>query len=317
MSEGTTMRTAGRWLTADPRHGQIATLGLLLTYGIWRLGFDLPLAQAGVTLASVLGVQAFFDVRSGRPVLNGAKSALISGLSLCLLLRTSSLALAALAATLAVSSKFLVRIRGKHVFNPTNIALVALIAATDRVWVSPGQWGTEPALAFFLASAGLLVVTRATRADITMAFMASYGALVIARSLYLGEPLSIPFHRLESGAFLLFSFFMISDPKTTPDSRIARVTFAALVALGAAYVQFKLFRTNGLLWSLAVWSPLVPILDRMLPARRYQWPEHHPPVHLITRAPEHRCTQAPVHLFTREPVHQEPVHTCTRALMHL
>jgi len=42
---------------------------------------------------------------------------------------------------------------------------------------------------------------------------------VIGRSLYVGEPLTIPFHRLESGALLLFTFFMISDPKTTPDSR--------------------------------------------------------------------------------------------------
>jgi len=78
-------------------------------------------------------------------------------------------------------------------------------------------------------------------------------------------------HRLESGAFLLFSFFMISDPKTTPDSRVGRVLFAALVAATAWYVQFRLFRTNGLLWSLAMWSMAVPILDRAFPAARYQW----------------------------------------------
>ena len=45
---------------------------------------------------------------------------------------------------------------------------------------------------------------------------------------------------------------MISDPKTTPDSRAGRLLFAALVAAGAWYVQFRLFRTNGLLWSLAL-----------------------------------------------------------------
>jgi len=42
----------------------------------------------------------------------------------------------------------------------------------------------------------------------------------------LGEPMTIPFHRLESGSLLLFTFFMISDPKTTPDSRIGRIAFA-------------------------------------------------------------------------------------------
>jgi len=64
---------------------------------------------------------------------------------------------------------------------------------------------------------------------------------------------------------------MISDPKTTPDSRAGRVLFAALVAFGAWYVQFRLFRTNGLLWSLAVWSMAVPVIDQLLPGRRYSW----------------------------------------------
>ena len=85
--------------------------------------------------------------------------------------------------------------------------------------------------------------------------------------------MTIPLHRLESGAFLLFSFFMISDPKTTPDSRIGRIAFAVLVATGAWYVQFRLFRTNGFLWALAAASPLVPVIDWLVPAARYQWPQ--------------------------------------------
>ena len=55
--------------------------------------------------------------------------------------------------------------------------------ATDDVWVSPGQWGSHAALAFLLASAGLLVVTRAARADVTFAFMAAWTGLLVARSL--------------------------------------------------------------------------------------------------------------------------------------
>src|SRR5262245_35218294 len=83
--------------------------------------------------------------------------------------------------------------------------------------------------------------------------------------------MAIPLHRLESGALLLFTFFMISDPKTTPDSRAGRILFAALVAFGAWYVQFRLFRTNGLLWSLAAFSIIVPLIDWLLPGTRYEW----------------------------------------------
>ncbi len=114
---------------------------------------------------------------------------------------------------------------------------------------------------------------RAARADVTFAFLVAYAGLLVARSLWLGEPLSIPLHRLQSGALLLFAFFMISDPKTTPDSRAGRVLFAILVAWGAWYIQFRLFRTNGLLWSLAGFSLLVPIIDWLLPGSRYDWRE--------------------------------------------
>ena len=59
--------------------------------------------------------------------------------------------------------------------------------------------------------------------------------------------------------------------QTTPDSRAGRILFALLVALGAGFVQFKLFRTNGMLWSLAALSLAVPLIDRLLPGHRYQW----------------------------------------------
>jgi len=257
----------------DPRLYQIGTLASLLVYGIGWLEFDITPARAVLLLATALATQvACGRLFGGPPFLSGARSALISGLSLCLLLRTNHVELAALAAVIAIAGKFLVRVRGKHLFNPTNGGIVALMLLSDYVWVSPGQWGAAAFLAFLFACAGTLVVTRAARSDVTFAFIAAYAALVLGRSLYLGEPIAIPLHRLQSGALLLFAFFMISDPKTTPDSRAGRVLFAALVAFGGWYVQFRLFRTNGLLWSLAACSLLVPAIDWLLPAGRYQWP---------------------------------------------
>ncbi len=263
---------------ADPRLYQIATLATLLVYGMGWLEFDITPVRAALILATVLATQKTGDWLSGSsaPFTSTARSALISGLSLCLLVRSNFHVLACAAAAVAIASKFLIKVRGKHVFNPTNGAIIALLLLTRQVWVSPGQWGTPAFFAFLMASVGSLVVTRAARADVTVAFIAAFAALVVGRSLYLGEPLSIPLHRLESGAFLLFAFFMISDPKTTPDSRAGRVVFAALVAATAWYVQFRLFRTNGLLWSLAIWSMAVPMLDRLFPATRYDWARPHP-----------------------------------------
>jgi hypothetical protein len=199
------------------------------------------------------------------------RSALISGLSLCLLLRTNHLALAMLAALLAIGSKFALRWRGKHLFNPTCFGIVATMLATGQAWISPGQWGSAAYLAFLLVCLGGVVVNRAARSDVTFAFLACYLALLFGRAWWLGQPASIPLHQLGSGALLIFAFFMISDPKTTPDSRAGRVAFAALVALGAGFVQFVLYRRNGLILSLACLSLAVPVLDRLLPGKRYAW----------------------------------------------
>jgi len=267
------MACPDRSLWADPRVYQIGTLAGLLIYGMGWLEFDITLTRAALLLFTVLATQWIGDrvTRSGAPFATSARSALISGLSLCLLLRTNYAGLAMAAAIVTIASKFLVRVNGKHVFNPTNGGIVAMLLLSDQVWVSPGQWGAVAFFAFLMACAGSLVVNRAARSDVTYAFIGCYCALVFGRSLYLGEPFAIPLHRLESGAVLLFTFFMISDPKTTPDSRAGRVLFAAVVAFVAWYIQFRLFRTNGLLWSLAACSALVPIVDRVLPGARYAW----------------------------------------------
>jgi enediyne biosynthesis protein E5 len=263
-------------LMADPRLYQIGTLASLLVYGMGWLDFDITIARVILLLATVLATQWTCDRLAGTPFGSSARSALISGLSLCLLLRTNRSDLAVLAAIVTIAGKFLIRINGKHVFNPTNGGIVAMLLVTSQVWVSPGQWGAAASLAFLVACAGALVVNRAARSDVTFAFIACYCALLFGRSFYLGEPLTIPLHRLESGALLLFTFFMISDPKTTPDSRAGRLLFGALVAFGAWYVQFRLFRTNGLLWALAACSIVVPVIDRIVPGPRYRWTSPRP-----------------------------------------
>ena len=259
-----------RPIAADPRHYQIATLACLLGYGIVALDFEIAPGRAVAILTTVLAAQYLCTRLSGLSSFD-PRSPLISGLSLCLLLRTNSAGLAIAAAAIAVSSKFVVRFNGKHLFNPTNFGIVLLMALTGQVWVSPGQWGNVAFFAFLMACLGGLVVNRASRSDVTYAFIAFYMALVFGRTIWLGEPFSIPLHRLQNGALLLFTFFMISDPRTTPNSRIGRVVFAFLVASGAWYIQFRLFRTNGPLWSLALCSLTTPLIDLLLPAARFEW----------------------------------------------
>lgn len=262
-------RLKAQFSSLDPRLYQIASLSTLLLYGLLWLRFDVSLWQIAITLGIALLTQyagtRYFNLPSFDP-----RSPLISALSLCLLLRTNDLPVAALAAFIAIGSKFVIRWKDKHLFNPTNLALVVMLAGGIG-WISPGQWGQVAWFGFLIACLGSLVVTRAARADVTLIFLVFYVSLLIARALWLGDPLTIPLHQIESGALLIFSFFMISDPKTTPDSKTGRIVYALIVALAALYVQFGLFRPNGPLWGLIACAPLVPLLDRLLPGLRYNW----------------------------------------------
>jgi len=248
-------------------------LSALLGYGVFALGFGLSASRIAITIGAALATQ-YLCTRLWRLPKFDPLSALISGIGLCTLLRTNTVAPAAFAAALAIASKFVLRFRGRHLYNPTNLALVVMLVA-GWGWISPGQYGHVAFVALAIVCLGLTVVCKAGRSDVTLAFLLAYAAILFGRSLWLGEPLRIPVHRLQSGLLLQFAFNMISDPRTTPDSRAGRIVFGALVAIGAGIVPFVLFRTNGPVWSLAACTLLVPLLDRLLPGPRHDW---HPAV---------------------------------------
>lgn len=254
----------------DPRYYQIAVLSSLVVYGLFVLAFDVALVDVILVLATVLLTQLACTKFLRLPRFD-PKSGLISGLSLCLLLRTNSTTLLISAAVITIVSKFLIRYRGKHVFNPTNFGIALVVFVTGQAWVSPGQWGSGALFAALLALCGSAVVFRAARSDVTFAFLLFYSGLLLWRAIHLGDPLTIPLHQLESGALILFSFFMISDPKTTPNSRAARILFAALVAGLAYHLRFSYFSPNALIYALVLVSPLTVLLDYLFPAERYEW----------------------------------------------
>src|SRR3954454_961751 len=162
----------------DARIYQITVLTALLVYGIMRLDFEVSVIQSFVSLASVLLVQGVCTKVMRLPRFEW-RSAMISGLSLCLLCRANALWLVVLTAVLAVASKFVLRWRGKHLCNPTNFGLMTMMLVTDgHVWVSPGQWGSVAFFAFLMACLGGLVVMRARRADVALAFLACWCGLL-------------------------------------------------------------------------------------------------------------------------------------------
>jgi enediyne biosynthesis protein E5 len=258
----------------DPRLWHLPALVTLLIYGVVMLDFDQPLLNIALIVSVTLSTQWV----GGRMV--GVKrfdplSAAATSLSLALLLRASSPAVLALAGALAIVSKFVLRVDGKHIFNPSNFAIAVLLLFSDAAWISPAQWGSRVWATFFFASVAGLVLSRAKRTDIALAFIVAYAAILFGRAFYLGDPLAIPLKQMQSGALLLFAFFMITDPKTVPDRRSGRIFYAILVAALAAWIQFAHYNPNGLMYALFFASPLVPVINRLMPRERseehYEW----------------------------------------------
>jgi Na+-transporting NADH:ubiquinone oxidoreductase subunit NqrB len=266
----------------DPRWFQIAFLTSFLVLGV-RLEV-VPWWEGLLTVSSACATQALFMRWQGIEG-TGLRSSMITGLGLALLLRSDLVWLPPLAASVAIASKFIVRIGGKHVFNPANLGLVLAMMLTSHAWTSPSQWREESLLIVWFAVLGLAVTQRAFRSDISLAFLGAWFLLKAGRVLYLGQRVQALEHQLLTGGLVVFAFFMISDPMTTPNRRPARMLFATAVAVLAFVLQHGYWIQPALFWSLFVLSPLTPLLDRLFRGERFRWPTLEAPCLPVSSAP--------------------------------
>lgn len=255
----------------DPRYFQILYLGSFLFYGISYLGWDIQTGIFSVIFITAILTQLSF-ARVTNKNYHSVKSALITALGLCLLMRTTFLWVAVLATFIAIASKFTIRVKNKHIFNPANIGIVAVLALTDYAWVSPGQWGSSLIMWFFIGSAGLMMILKVGRLETAFSFLAIYGGLLfLYSSAYLGWDNQVWLHKMSNGTLLLFAFFMITDPKTTPDSSKARLLFGTLLGLLLFILSQFLFVQTAAMWLLFFISPFTPLFDKKFKAPRFEW----------------------------------------------
>src|SRR5215213_7377433 len=254
----------------DARHYQIAALSTLVIFNLGWIDFGARPANTALALAASLLTQIVCSRLTGAAI--DLRSPLITALSLGLLLRTEEPLIHALAGMIAIASKFILRIDGKHIWNPAGFAIVVLLFATPgHVWISPGAWGSTVWFGSLLVFFAILVLGAARRSDIAIFFIGTHAGLLFARAIWLGDPLAIPIHQLQSGSLLIFTFFMISDPRTSPDSRLGRFVFAASIALMAHYMAFFMQMRPALYVALIALAPFVMLIDRVFPAQRFAW----------------------------------------------
>lgn len=258
-------------LFRDPRHFQIAYLSSFLLYGVFFLDWNSDLryfmtAFLACTLTQI--VATYFTTKNYQSI----KSGLISALALCLLFKANAVGTFALAGILAISSKFLIRYKGKHIFNPANFGIIAAIILTGDAWISPGQWGNSIILLFVLGVLGTFILLRVGRIDTSLSFIITFASLEFCRSvLYQGWGLDYFVHQMSSGALLLFTFFMITDPVTTPNSPKARIIWAAFIGVVTFLLANFMQVHTAPLWALFFIAPITTILDRKFIHPKFNW----------------------------------------------
>ena len=256
---------------SDPRYYQLAVQGGLLVWGILYLGFSLSgLDVLAVWLCALL-LQFIFTQHYQLKF--NPLSAINSSMSILLLLQTSHLVYLLLAIAIAIASKFFIRVQHRHIFNPSNLGIVAVLLISDATWLASGQWGQSMWWGLLLLGFGLTLFIGISRLLSSLSFLAAFAFLISLRAFWLGDPWMIPLHQLQNGALLIFAFFMLSDPMTTPNSALGRIILGILVALSAWILQFMYYIPNAFLYALALSSPFVIFINQITSGTAYQWPQ--------------------------------------------
>ncbi|OKH21588.1 Na+-transporting NADH:ubiquinone oxidoreductase, subunit NqrB [Hydrococcus rivularis NIES-593] len=282
-------------LFKDARDYQILFLSGFLFLGILTRDWTLRLDLIGMLLLSCLLTQAFLSLlvnatqeKNGQYTrqyhydnqfyhlknflsIFSLRSATITALGLCLLLRGNHWTTIAIAGCLAIASKFIFRFREKHFFNPANFGIIATLILTDDAWVSPGQWGTDWWYLLLFAGTGGIILKRVGRWDTSAAFLLTYIGLEAIRNFWLGWSLDVLQHQLTSGSLLLFAFFMITDPRSIPNATISRIIWAVSIAILTFILQHAFYLSTAVFWALFSLSPLTIILDSIWSASRFSW----------------------------------------------
>jgi Na+-translocating ferredoxin:NAD+ oxidoreductase RnfD subunit len=284
--------------TRDPRLHVAAVIITIHVLGQFGLGFRVSVPQilAAIVTCAVLEVAITFHRRRA---FVWPASAMLTGSGVALILRvpgtpddawsTYKWYVFAGVAAFSLLTKYLVRYRGSHVFNPSNVGLVVAFLVLGSTRVEPLDFWWAPLNAWMLIAyavilgGGLLITTRlrllAAAATFWITLAAGVGVLAASGHCMTARWAFAPVCGYDywrvivtSPEVLIFVFFMLTDPKTVPAGRVGRVVFGFLVAVASTLLmapQTNEFATKvALLGGLVIMCALRPVLDRVFPAVR-------------------------------------------------
>ncbi len=256
-----------QWLSLDNRYVPPAFITLILLAGQLSYGILESYERTLLAIATSIAIELILGRIFLGKWLNVA-SAYITGISVGILVRSPAFWPFAVGAALAITSKYVLRFRGRHLWNPSNFGIsVMLFLLPTTVAMLSIQWGNNMWSMIVIWVLGSLIIWRLRRFHISATYAISFLVLAVIRSWIIHEPWLSEVSPITGPEYQLFIFFMITDPKTTVRSKRGQCIVAFLVALLEMF--FRLDQSvYAELYALFWIGPIAMLIEMWLDSRR-------------------------------------------------
>lgn len=228
---------AARRFTLDNRYLPPLLITSILVVAHFSFGILVSYERTAVAIVVAIGLELLL----GRVVFGRwphPASAYISGISVGILIRSPFLWAYALTSFLSIVSKYVLRYRGRHLWNPSNFGVAAvLFLAPETVSLLSIQWGNNIWPMAVIWTLGFVIVWRVGKLHISATYVAAFTLLAFVRSVITGNPFLATFAPITGPMYQLFIFFMVTDPKTTVRTRRGQIVVVILVAVVEMYLR--------------------------------------------------------------------------------
>jgi Na+-translocating ferredoxin:NAD+ oxidoreductase RnfD subunit len=188
-------------------------------------------------------------------------SAYITGISVGILVRSPEYWPYAITSAIAITSKYVLRLKGRHLWNPSNFAICAMLLLAPEYFATLSiQWGNTVWPMMVVWVLGALIVYRVRRFHITATYVVSFLVLAALRAAITGHPFLAEVSPITGPMYQLFIFFMITDPKTTVTPKWGQCVVVFLVAVVEMILRLAQ-NVNAPFYALTIVGPAALIID--------------------------------------------------------
>jgi len=262
-------RPFARFLSGDNRYLPPILITLILLGGNLSFGLLESFSRTALAIATSMGLEITLALLTYRKLPHLA-SAYITGISVGILIRSPEFWPYALCSAIAITSKYVIRWRGRHLWNPSNFGISAmLLLVPEYVATLMIQWGNAiwPMLIIWLL--GAAIVYRVKRFHITATYVVSFVILSFVRTFFTGHSFLAEVAPITGPMYQLFIFFMITDPRTTVKPRWAQCLVAALVAVAEMILRLA-ENVHAPYYALSIVGPVALAIEIYITGKRKQ-----------------------------------------------